>query len=391
MVDKNKTKGLEELWNILYGNEYHQSFLGEDVVIAVEKDSKIVTTKVTTQLHRVIYILCDYLIYAACSYTSDELKKGNIKDQADAFAKVILSSEFSMKKNKNGEDGIVKNTHVKYHSMLKVISSNTSKTIVEQSFFYNKILLYTYSFWLKNKEKGVVSNLDKEELTLDEFKKNSTLCSDIVASKVRDIRGIIDSEFECPDEWPNQYDILAAYTLLLLTKFSYPEFSGKEVERNRFNEVSEYKKDIENGIKAYFANGYVDRNKASLTNEDVLEIWVNELQGIINWCDDFSNNNPNLQISGLKVNFQRIQGEKIEGYLRAYNLDSQRDIQQIIEQMKSDLEAIPLLKDKLAHMRELAERLKNNTIIAQQFVDNMDEIAKTFAIGVLKNESRRED
>ena len=59
--------------------------------------------------------------------------------------------------------------------------------------------------------------------------------------------------------------------------------------------------------------------------------------------------------------------------------------------MKADLESIPALKEKLAHMREMAERIKKNPMISQQFVNNMDEIAKTFTIGALKNETRRDD
>ena len=386
-MDSNiKNIGLLELWNILYDEEFRSVFLGDDIVLAEEHDSRIDITTVSTSPHKVTYLLCNYLLYSVFNCQVNELKKGALEDQFNAFSKMILSACFAINKK---QSGIVKNTHIKYHDMLQILSKNIDKIIVEQGSLYSSVLHYTYAFWEKAKDSHKITELHKEKPTYQELRRYENQCRGKIYSKIEEVKDKCNFPYELPTDWPDPYEILASYTLLILLGYSYPDFLETQKEKVRYSEVIEYKNMVLKGIKDFFARGYVD--KVQLTNEDVLEIWIDELQSIIDWCDDFSNNNPELQVGGLKVNFQKFQSDKVERYIRAYNISSKKEIRQIIEQMKADLESIPALMEKLAHMREMAERLKKNPMISQQFVNNMDEIAKTFTIGTLKNETRRDD
>ena len=386
MHSEDKKIGFQELWNILYEEEFHKFFLGNKIVLAEENNSHINLTTVTKNPQKIFYLLCNYLLYCVFECQVSELKNGALADQFNAFSKMILSACFA--KNEK-EDGIVKNTHIKYHALLQILAKDIDKIIVEQSSLYSNVLFHTYAFWEKEEGKAQGKELQKLKPTYEELRNYRRECIEKIDRKIQEIKQRYDLLEELPSDWPDPYEILASYTLLLLIEYTYPDFLTKSKEKTRYSEVLAYRESIKKGIKEFFDRGY--QSRVQLTNEEVMKAWSEEIKGIIDWCDDFSNKNPELQIGEIKVNFEKFQDERIDAYIRAYNIASEKEIRQIIEQMRAELEAFPEVQRKLDHMRKMAEDLKKNPTISQKFVNNMDEIAKTFTIGALKNETRRDD
>lgn len=96
------------------------------------------------------------------------------------------------------------------------------------------------------------------------------------------------------------------------------------------------------------------------TNEDILYKWTNEIQGIIEQRDDFSCHNSTCKLVKVKEKLQKLQSDKVKGYYNAYAMDSKKEVQQIVEQMKDDLETIPELKEKLKQLVYITERYMTN-------------------------------
>lgn len=377
--------GLEEYCKILFAIESFEELSRNSITIAKEISDKVKLTKISSQPKLMLVLFCETFLETPMGYPVKEFFEMGKEAEVNSYSKMILTGVFKRTKNKKGEDEIYKNTNIKYHKLLQLISKDTEEAIIMHGKLYANIIGNTYALWKKEGTNKVNISNSYSCNELDGYNIN-----EIIEKKYRDIRKVYCLEHILPEEWPNPYELIVACLFVIITNYPFPDYLEKRNDVKRSNEVKIFKDRIVQNIQIFFEKPYVERDEKK-TPDILVGEWSKKIKEAIIWCDNCIEIIPELTtVKQIRSNLHIKQKELNLRYTRAIIDQSKNEMEKVLNVIRDEISKIPCMMERLELLRKTAEQV--NPEMLPIYDESMNETyEKTFAIGSLKNNSRRDD
>lgn len=390
MSTKEELVGLEAYCKILYDIESLDEIQRNSITVASDNAGEVVLTKISSQPMLMTVLFCETFLESVMGdYSIKELFTTSKKAEFDGFTRTILTGEFKKKQDRDGNEkyGISKDTNIKFHKLLQLISNNTDNAIIKQSELYSSVLKYTYAIWEKEGKNKINISNKYSAVELRGYNKKET-----IAKKYKEIRSFYNIDDILPDEWPDYFQLISACLFIILTNYKFPTYLDKKNDLKRSEDVKQYKTNIVQNIRAFFEKPYTEYDDTRKP-EDLLGEWSEAITSAIKWCDECVEIIPELTtVKNIRFNLDARQTEINRKYARAITImdQSENEMNEVLDIIRTEINKMPGMMAKLEMLRKAAEKV--NPAMLPIYDESMNEtFEKTFTIGALKNESRRDD